>query len=100
MFAAIASRFVATDIAEIMLEAGADAQALYEPVRDFGWAFNQACTRVFVVTASVGIVLWSVAMLREPGFGRASGTSGILIGAAAAIATLAGLRMDIHGLAR
>lgn len=97
MFAAIASGFVATDIAEIVLEAGTDAQALYEPVRDFGWALNQASTRVFVVTASVGIALWSVAMLRESAFGRALGITGILIGAAAAIATLAGLRMDIHG---
>lgn len=97
MFAAIASGFIGTDIAAIVLEAGGDAQALYEPIRDFGWAFNQACTRVFVVTASVGIVLWSAAMLREPAFGRAIGITGLLIGTAAVIASFAGLRMDIHG---
>lgn len=97
MFAAIASGFIGTDIAAIVLEAGGDARALYEPVRDFGWAFNQACTRVFVVASSVGIALWSTAMLREPGFGRAIGITGLVIGTAAVLASLAGLRMDIHG---
>jgi len=97
MFAAIASGFIQTDIAAIVLEAGGDAQALYEPVRDFAWAFNQACTKVFVVTASVGIALWSAAMLRERAFGRGIGMTGILVGVTAAAAALAGLRMDIHG---
>lgn len=97
MFAAIASGFISTDIAAIVLEGGTDARTTYEPVLDFTWAFNQACTKVFVVTASVGIGLWSVAMLREPEFGRAIGITGIVIGFAAAIATFAGLRMDIHG---
>jgi hypothetical protein len=97
MFAAIASGFIGTAMAEQTLIAGGDARALYEPVRDFGWAFNQACTRVFVVTASTGIGLWSLAMLREPHFGRGLGGTGLVIGAAAVIATLAGMPMDIHG---
>jgi len=97
MFAAIASGFVATAMAEQIQIAGGNARELYEPVRDFGWAFNQACTRVFVVTASTGIGLWSLAMLRGPHFGRGLGGTGLVIGAAAVIATLAGIPMDIHG---
>jgi len=36
-------------------------------------------------------------MLRDPAFGRGIGITGILVGSAATIATLSGLRMDIHG---
>jgi hypothetical protein len=97
MFAAITSGFIGTDLAAQILAAGGDAQTRYEPVRDFSWALNQSTTRVFVVTASVGIALWSVAMLNEPAFGRAIGLTGILIGAGAVIATIAGMPMDIHG---
>jgi hypothetical protein len=97
MFAAIVSGFIGTDIAGIVLDAGTDSQALYEPVRDFAWAFNQACTRVFVVSASVAIALWSVAMLRDPAFGRGIGVTGILVGGLAVAATVLGLRMNIHG---
>ena len=97
MFAAIASGFIATDLTAIVLEAGDNARAAYEPAFDFGWALNQASTKVFVVTTSIGIALWSVAMLRDPAFGRGIGITGILVGSAATIATLSGLRMDIHG---
>jgi len=97
MFAAIASGFIATDLTAIVLEAGGNARAAYEPAFDFGWALNQASTKVFVVTTSIGIALWSVAMLRDPAFGRGIGITGILVGSAATIATLSGLRMDIHG---
>jgi len=36
-------------------------------------------------------------MLRDLAFGRGLGITGILVGSAATIATLSGLRMDIHG---
>jgi hypothetical protein len=36
-------------------------------------------------------------MLTEPRYGRALGLTGLVVGAAAALATLAGLQMDIHG---
>ena len=97
MFAAIASGFIGTEMAAQVLQAGDAARVAYEPLLDYNWAFNQACTKVFVVTASVGIALFSLAMLREPGWGRALGITGLVAGAAAAIATISGLRMDIHG---
>lgn len=97
MFAAIASGFIGTSLAEQILLAGGDARTAYEPVQDLGWALNQACTRVFVVTASIGIGFWSLAMLREPRFGRGLGLTGLVVGAAAIVATLVGMPMDIHG---
>ena len=97
MFAAIASGFIGTELTARVLEAGDAGRTMYDPVLDYNWALNQACTRVFVVTSSVGIGLWSVAMLRHPVFGRALGTTGILIGVAATVATIAGMPMNIHG---
>ena len=97
MFAAIASGFIGTELTALALEAGDAGRTMYDPVLDYNWAFNQACTKVFVVTASVGIGLWSVAMLGHPGFGRALGGTGILVGVAATFATIAGMPMNIHG---
>lgn len=97
MFAAIASGFIGTELTAQVLEAGDAGQSLYDPVLDYNWALNQACTQVFVVSGSVGIVLWSVAMLGHADFGRALGATGILVGVAAVVATIAGLPMNIHG---
>jgi hypothetical protein len=97
MFAAIASGFIGTEIAARVLEAGDTGRSIYDPILNYNWAFNQACTKVFVVTASVAIGLWSLAMFRHPGFGPALGVTGILIGVAATVATIAGMPMNIHG---
>jgi hypothetical protein len=84
-------------LASFVLDGGDAARLAYEPAFDYNWALNQATTKVYVVTASVGIALWSVAMLREPGRSPALGVTGIVVAAAATIATISGLRMDIHG---
>ena len=97
VLAALASGFVGTELAERVLQGGASASDAYAPVLHYNWALNQACTKLFAVTASVGIVLLSLAMIREPLFGRALGFVGIAFGGVAAAATLAGLSMDIHG---
>jgi hypothetical protein len=97
MFAAIASGIVGTMLASLVLDGGEAARLAYEPAFDYNWAFNQSTTKVYVVTASIGIALWSIAMLGEPRYGRALGVTGLVFGAAAAFATLAGLEMDIHG---
>jgi hypothetical protein len=97
MFAAIASGFVGTMLASYVLDGGDAARLAYEPAFDYNWAVNQSTTKVYVVTASVGIALWSIAMLKEPRYGRALGLTGLVVGAAATLATLAGLQMDIHG---
>lgn len=97
IFAAIASGFVQTDLVALQMEAGDAARSAWEPVKDFTWAFNQACTKLFVVTGSTGIVLFSLALRKDPRFGAALGVTGVLVGVAAIVATLAGLPMNIHG---
>lgn len=97
MFAAIASGFVGTMLASFVIDGGDAARLAYEPVLDYNWAVNQSTTKVYVVTASLAIALWSWAMLGEPGYGRAPAVTGLFVGAAATLAALAGLRMDIHG---
>lgn len=96
MFAAIASGFIGTDLAAQVIAGGPEARDLYEPARDFGWALNQATTRVYVVAASIGIGLWSLAIWRE-NRGRALAATGLGIGIAAVVATIAGMPMNIHG---
>lgn len=97
MFAAIASGFIGTELAAQVLQAGDNARVTYEPLLDYNYALNQACTKVFVVAGSIGIGLFSLAMMRDPRFGRALGVAGLTVAVAAAVATIAGLRMDIHG---
>jgi hypothetical protein len=97
MFAALASGFIATDLTARVIEAGADARTLYDPAFDFGWALNQATTRVYVLAASFGIGLWSIAMLSDRAFGRGLTALGLLVALVAAVATVAGMPMDIHG---
>ena len=97
IFAAIANGFVQTDLVALQMEAGDAARSAWEPVKDFTWAFNQACTKLFVVAGSTGIVLFSLALRKDPRFGEALGVTGVLVGLAAIVATLAGLPMNIHG---
>jgi hypothetical protein len=97
MFAAIASGFIGTELARRVLEAGAEGRAAWEPIQAWNFALNQSTTRVFVVAASTGIVLWSVAMMNVPRFGRPLGGVGVVVGVGAIVAVLAGMRLDIHG---
>lgn len=97
MFAAIASGFIATDLTGSVMEAGAGARAFYDPAFDFGWSLNQATTRVYVMAASAGIGLWSIAMLGDRDFGRGLSGLGLLVALAASVATVWGMPMDIRG---
>jgi len=97
MFAAIASGFIQTELAAQGMAAGDAGQESYAAVREFAWAFNQACTKVFVVAGSIGIALFSLAMVRDPRFGAALGITGVLVALVAILATVAGMPMNIHG---
>src|SRR5688572_1858749 len=52
MFAAIASGLIQTDVAAMVLEGGDAARATWDPFGEYTYVFNQAATKVFVVTAS------------------------------------------------
>ena len=96
MFAAIASGWLGTELSRRVLEAGDGGRAVWETVMVYNFALNQATTQVFVVAASIGILLWSLAMLEVPRFGKSLGLAGIVVGGAAVVAILAGVPMDIH----
>ena len=96
MFAAIASGLLGTELSRRVLEAGDGGRAVWETVMVYNFALNQATTQVFVVAASIGILLWSLAMLEVPRFGKSLGLTGIVVGGAAVVAILAGVPMDIH----
>ena len=83
MFAAIASGLLGTELSRRVLEAGDGGRAVWETVMVYNFALNQATTQVFVVAASIGILLWSLAMLEVPRFGKSLGLTGIVVGGAA-----------------
>ena len=97
MLAAIASGFIGTELSRRVLEAGDGGRAVWETTMAYNYALNQATTQVFVVAGSIGIVLWSLAMRNVPRFGRSLGLTGIVVGIAAVLAIVTGVRMDIHG---
>ena len=96
MGAAIASGFVAPGvISRIVAAQGSkipDAFLLYTSL------WNQGFAKVQAVSSSVGIVLWSVAILRTGRMPSAVGWYGIVIGAAISLLLMAGaFALDIHG---
>jgi hypothetical protein len=97
MFAAIASGLIGTELARRVLDAGDSGRASWETAMAYNYALNQATTQVFVVAASIGIVLFSAAMVREARFGKSLGATGFVVGCAAVLAIIGGVRMDIHG---
>lgn len=94
--AATASGFVAPGvISRIVAAEGSripDAFLLYTSL------WNQGFAKVHAVTSSVGIVLWSAAILRTGRMPRAIALYGSVIGVTIAVLLIAGaLTLDIHG---
>ena len=64
----------------------------------YTWLFNQACIKLYVAFGSAAIILWSTAMLREGGFGRALGVYSNVTGLVLLAGILTGvLGLGIHG---
>jgi hypothetical protein len=60
---------------------------------------NQACADFAVVAMSVGIVLWSVELLRIHGSARWIGVLGCVVGIVPVVRLLSGsIRLDVHGM--
>jgi len=96
MSAAVASGFVAPGvIARIIAAEGSkipDAFLMYTGL------WNQGFTKVYVVASSIGIVLFSAAILRTGRVARATGVVGALVGALILLVFFAGrLTLDVHG---
>jgi hypothetical protein len=60
---------------------------------------NQALAKLGVIASSVGIALWSIALLHDRARGRWLAIIGFVTGLAPAVALLAGaIRLDVHGM--
>jgi hypothetical protein len=60
---------------------------------------NRATADFGAVAMSVGIAVWSIDLLRDAGFRRATGVLGVLVGLVPAIALVFGaLALDVHGM--
>jgi hypothetical protein len=62
-------------------------------------AVNQVCSRMWVVSTALAVVLWSISLVRRAGSARAVGALGLVLGGAPVIALASGyLPMNVHGV--
>lgn len=98
MAAAVASGFVATAVLEQISVGAGDADDVYHVLGWYTGLVNQGFAKVYVVAASVAILLWSVAVFKSEAMGSAVGVAGLVAGAGVLLAFLSGhLSLDVHG---
>jgi len=96
MSAAVASGFVAPAVIE---RVGAiDASTAADALLRYTGLWNQGFAKVNVVASSIGIVLFSVSILRSRRLSPAAGVFGAVVGVAIVVLLLSGhLTLDVHG---
>jgi hypothetical protein len=98
LIAATASGLIAPGLAENILEAEGAEKETWQALFHYNGHVNQAFAGILVVTSSIAIGVWSVAMLQTARFPRALGWYGVLAGVTAILAIAGGhLRLDVHG---
>jgi hypothetical protein len=98
MSAAVMDGLVAPNILRRLVEAGAGAGESWRIVFRYNFEINQAFARLYAVTSSIAIILWSVSMLKNRALARGLGIYGCVIGPVAVLAVASGrLGMDVHG---
>src|SRR5262245_3928735 len=96
MSAAVASGFVAPAVIERM--AVNDTDSLPDSFLHFTGLLNQGFAKVNAVGSSVGILLFSIAILRGNRLSRASGVFGAVVGVLIPLLIFVGhIRLDVHG---
>jgi len=97
--AALVSGFVLPDLASLTRHVTAIDLQINEQLFVLCRVLNQTCASFAVVAMSVGIVLWSIDLLRDSGSRRMVAVLGLLAGAIPAAALLGGwLHLDVHGM--
>jgi hypothetical protein len=98
MSAAVMDGLVAPNILRRMVEAGAGAGESWRILFRYNFEINQAFARLYAVTSSIAIILWSISMLKNRALARGLGIYGCVIGPVAVLAVASGrLGMDVHG---
>ena len=96
MTAAVASGFIAPGVIARM--AATDGSAMPEAFLRYTGLLNQGFAKVHVVATSVGILLFSAAILRGGRLSRAVGVFGGIVGVLVPLLLFVGhLRLDVHG---
>jgi hypothetical protein len=99
IIAAAASGFVATSMARELAASSGAAKETWDVLLDSNHFVNQAFAKLFVVAASIAIVVWSIAIVKSRALGRAIGIYGIVLGPPTVVLLLSGhLRLDVHGM--
>ncbi|HXN64354.1 MAG TPA: hypothetical protein VN862_03410 [Candidatus Acidoferrales bacterium] len=97
MNAGVFSGFVAPSLANKLLGDPATSSA-WHMLFSYTGSLNQAFAKVFVVAASVAIVLWSAAMLKSRRLSIPTGVYGCILGPVVVVAVAGGwLSLGVHG---
>jgi hypothetical protein len=95
--AGIASGLLAPMLAERILAAGAESDAMLRALFRYNGMVNQGFATVFVAASAVAMTIWSAGALRMGGLPRALAGFGLLVGLVLFGITAAGrLRLDVH----
>jgi hypothetical protein len=99
LVAAAVSGFIVPSIVKHMVRDIPPAAHQWQIVIDSVFQINQAFARIYSVAASIAIILWSVSVLRNGGFGQAVAIYGCVISALIILGIGIGhLPLDVHGM--
>jgi hypothetical protein len=100
MIAAAVSGFIVPDIMKHMARDVPAAAREWQIVITGIFQINQAFARIYSVAASIAIILWSIAALRNGGLGRGIALYGCVVAPLIILGISIGhLRLDVHGMA-
>jgi hypothetical protein len=97
LVAAVVDGFVVPSLAREIMTTAPPATEGWKIALYYNGFLNQSFARVFLVASSTSIVLWSASILRSRTLARGVAIYGLLVGPAAVIAVVSGLRLDPHG---
>lgn len=98
MNAAVMDGLVAPNVLRRMVEGGPAAMDTWRIVFRYNFELNQAFARLYAVSSSVAIFLWSVSIWRNKTLARGLGIYGCVFSCLAIAAVASGrLPMDVHG---
>lgn len=97
--AAIASGFVAPEIAETFAGTSAAQMEQGRNLLRISWEFNQIFANIGLIGTSVAILVWGCALIRRAGIARVAGVLGVFAGAVPILLLLSGyLHLDVAGM--
>ena len=98
MNAAAVSGFMSGYIAEQMAKPDSAMHEMWHAMFHYNGQLNQAFAMLYVVAASVAILLWSAAMLKQKNFSTSAGIYGCILCPVTIVAVMSGrVTLGVHG---